>query len=103
MGETLTHALKREIIEETSLNVEVGGLIRLLDRIVHDRQKRVQYHYVIVDYWGWMVSGKLSPASDVSDARFVTLNQLKKMGVHHLVEETVHTAIEMRTTRADGK
>ena len=103
LGETLTHALKREIIEETSLNIEVGGLIRLLDRIVHDRQKRVQYHYVIVDYWGWMVSGKLSPASDVSDARFVTPNQLKKMGVHHLVEETVHTAIGMRTTHADGK
>jgi len=103
LGETLTFALKREILEETSLNIEVGGLVRLLDRIVHDRQKRVQYHYVIADYWGWTVSGKLSPGSDVSDARFVTLNQLKKMGVHHLVEETVHTAIGMRTTRADGK
>ena len=52
LGETLTHALKREILEEASINIEVGGLIRLLDRIVHDRQKRVQYHYVIVDKWG---------------------------------------------------
>ena len=103
LGETLTHALKREILEEASINIEVGGLVRLLDRIVHDRQKRVQYHYVIVDYWGWMVSGKLSPGSDVSDARFVTLNQLKKMGVHHLVEETVRMAIGMRTSRVDGK
>jgi ADP-ribose pyrophosphatase YjhB (NUDIX family) len=103
LGETLTHALKREILEEASINIEVGGLVRLLDRIVHDPQKRVQYHYVIVDYWGWMISGKLSPGSDVSDARFVTLNQLKKMGVHHLVAETVHTAVGMRTSQADEK
>jgi ADP-ribose pyrophosphatase YjhB (NUDIX family) len=103
LGETLTHALIREILEEVSIDIEVGGLVRLLDRIIHDRQKRVQYHYVIADYWGWMVSGKLSPGSDVSDARFVTLNQLKKMGVHNLVLETVHTAVVMRTDRDDGK
>jgi mutator protein MutT len=102
LGETLTHALKREIREEVSIKIEVGGLVRLLDRIVHDQQKRVQYHYVIVDYWGWLISGKTSPASDVSDARFVTLSKLKNMGVHQLVEETIGMAIEMRTSQVGG-
>ena len=101
LGETLTHALKREILEEVSLDIEVGGLVRVLDRIVHDQQKRVQYHYVIVDYWGWAVSGTLRPASDVSDARFVTLDQLKKMAVHQLVEETVRMAMGMKTPPVD--
>ena len=98
-GETLTDALKREILEEVSINIEIGGLVRLLERIFHDRKKRVQYHYVIADYWGWMISGDLRPESDVSDARFVTLSQLKNMGTDHLVEETVRMAIGMRTSR----
>lgn len=102
LGETLTDALKREMLEEVSINIELGGLVRLLDRILHDREKRVQYHYVIVDYWGWMISGKLRPASDVSDARFVTLSQLKNMGTDHLVEETIHMALGMRTSQAEG-
>lgn len=102
LGETLTDALKREMLEEVSINIELGGLVRLLDRILHDREKKVQYHYVIVDYWGWMISGKLRPASDVSDARFVTLSQLKNMGTDHLVEETIRMALGMRTSQAEG-
>jgi 8-oxo-dGTP diphosphatase len=102
LGETLTDALKREILEEVSINIEIGGLVRLLERIFHDREKRVQYHYVIADYWAWMISGKLRPESDVSDARFVTPNQLKKLGTHHLVEETIRMAIGMRIHRTTG-
>ena len=102
LGETLTDALKREILEEASINIEIGGLVRLLERIFHDREKRVQYHYVIADYWGWMLSGELKPESDVSDARFVRLSQFKEMGADHLVEETVRMAIGMRTSQVKG-
>ena len=102
LGETLTDALKREMLEEASINIELGGLVRLLDRILHEREKRVQYHYVIADYWGWMISGKLRPASEVSDARFVTSSRLKNMGTDHLVEETIRMALGLRTSQAEG-
>jgi ADP-ribose pyrophosphatase YjhB (NUDIX family) len=52
LGEKLVDALKREILEEIGIEIEVGGLVRVLDRIVRDGKKRIQYHYVIVDYWG---------------------------------------------------
>lgn len=96
LGEALTDALRREIYEEVSINIEIGGLIRLLDRIVYDQDKRIRFHYVIADYWGWMVSGQPDPASDISDARFLSLKQVQTMGIHKEVEETILMAVKMR-------
>ncbi len=96
LGETLNEALKREIQEEVSIKIEIGGLVRVLDRIIYDQEKRIRFHYVIADYWGWMVSGEPHPASDISDARFVSLGQVQKMGVHKEVEETILMGFDMR-------
>ena len=96
LGETLTEALAREIAEEISIEIKIGGLVRVLDRIIHDREKRVKYHYVIVDYWGLMVSGQPVPATDVIDARLVKLSRLKEWGITSEVEETILMAEEMR-------
>ena len=101
LGETLIDALNREIYEEVSIKIKVGGFLRLLDRIVHDGEKRVQYHYIIADYWGWMVSGQPQAASDASDARFVDPNEVQKMGVHKEVEETILLAVEKKNHADD--
>ena len=101
VGETLIEALKREIYEEVSIKIEIGDLARVLDRIVYDQKRRVQFHYIIADYWGWVVSGQLKPGSDVSDARFVKLEEVKKMGISKEVEETIIMAIEMKDKNID--
>jgi len=98
VGETLEEALIREITEEVGIEIRIGGLARLLDRIIRDESQRVQYHFVIVDYWAEMVSGRPRPASDVSDVRFVSPDELMHMGVHRDVKETVCMAIEKRHT-----
>jgi ADP-ribose pyrophosphatase YjhB (NUDIX family) len=79
LGERLEEALKREIREEVSVEIGIGGLVRLLDRVVHDKKGNVQFHYVIADYWGWKVSGQPHAASDISDARFVSLKEARKL------------------------
>jgi 8-oxo-dGTP diphosphatase len=96
LGEKVVDALKREIEEEVGITVEIGGLVRVLDRIVYDQRKRVRFHYVIADYWGWRVAGELQPASDISDARFVPLTALGEMRVHPEVEETILMANKLR-------
>ncbi len=96
LGETLEEALKREINEEVSIEVGIGGLVRLLDRIVQDEKKRIRFHYVIADYWGWRISGEPRPESDISDACFVTLKQARGMGIHGEVEKTIRMAVKIR-------
>jgi ADP-ribose pyrophosphatase YjhB (NUDIX family) len=71
LGETLEAALVREVREETGLDVEVGPVIEVFDRITRDEDGRVRYHYVLVDYLCWPVAGHLKAGSDVDDAVLV--------------------------------
>ena len=102
LGETLHEALRREIFEEVSIEIEIGGLVRLLDRIVYDKEERIQFHYVIADYWGWLVSGQPQAGSDISDALFMEIDKFQKMGIHKEMEETIFMGIEMRDKNREG-
>jgi ADP-ribose pyrophosphatase YjhB (NUDIX family) len=102
LGERVVDALKREIREEIGIEIEVGGLIRVLDRILYDGEKRIRYHYVIVDYWGWRVSGEPQPGSDTSDICFVPLDEVHKKDIHREVLETILMAAELREKGSTG-
>ncbi|OFW16318.1 MAG: hypothetical protein A3F70_11490 [Acidobacteria bacterium RIFCSPLOWO2_12_FULL_67_14] len=71
IGETLEAGVTREMQEETGLDVEVGPVIEVFDRILLDEARRVRYHFVLVDYLCWPVGGDLRAGSDVDTAIFV--------------------------------
>lgn len=71
LGETLEAGVAREMQEETGLDVEVGPVIEVFDRILLDADRRVQYHFVLVDYLCRPIGGELRAGSDVDDAVFV--------------------------------
>ncbi len=70
LGEPLAEGVAREVREETGLEVEVLGLVELLDRIYREGA-RVRYHYVIADYLCRVVGGELRAGSDADAARWV--------------------------------
>lgn len=78
IGETLESCLVREMVEETGLEVSVGPVIEVFDRITRDDEGRVMYHFVLVDYLCWPIAGELSAGSDVADAKFVDPTELDR-------------------------
>jgi len=92
LGEGTLEALARELWEELSVKIAVGGLVGVFDKIFHDHKNRVQYHYVIVDYWGWLVEGTPHPASDVSEALLVPLDELEEFDADKDLKETIRKA-----------
>ena len=85
-GETLTAAVAREIREETGLEIEVGAIVEVLDRIRFDADGRVRFHYVLVDFMCRPVGGDLACASDAAEAAWCPRDELRTLGV---ADETI--------------
>ena len=94
-GETLEDSVAREMLEETGLEVEVGPVIEVFDRITHDERGEVLYHFVLVDYLCWPLGGELRASSDVADARFVDPSELPQYNLTVKANEVIARALEL--------
>jgi len=95
LGETLEHGVAREINEETGLEVRVGPMVEVFDRIMLDEEKRVRYHFVLVDYLCWPTGGRLEAGSDVDDARLVPVDRLPDFDLTKKAQSVIARALEL--------
>jgi 8-oxo-dGTP diphosphatase len=86
VGELVREAAVREAREETGLTVEPLELLGVYDRVLRDAERRVQYHYVLIDFLCRRVAGDVRAASDASEVRWFGREEL--MGLK-LAEDTV--------------
>lgn len=74
-GETTEEALKREVLEETGIEINIGKLAGVYDLIVrHD--DIILFHYVLIDYFATFAAGEIRAATDAVDCRWVPLEDL---------------------------
>jgi mutator protein MutT len=95
LGETLAEALAREVREETGLEVRVGPVVEVLDRVHRAPDGRIEYHFVLVDYLCAPAGGRLAAASDADSACWVRVDDLAP---YRLASETLAVIVKAGRT-----
>jgi len=91
-GESLTETCRREISEETGLDIQPLALVAVVERRIED------FHYVVIDFLAQLISSDNEmpiARTDVSDVRWVSMERLKEYELVPGLEEII-----IRTDRA---
>ena len=98
LGETLEAGLAREMLEETGFEVDVGPVVDVFDRILLDPERKVRYHYVLIDYLCRPVGGALTHGSDVAAAELVDPADLARYRLTPKATSVIEKAIAVART-----
>ncbi len=81
LGEKIQKAAVREAFEETGFKVKISKLAGIIDKIMVDNDGKIEYHYVLINYFVEQIEGDPNQApkaaDDALDAKFVPFDELK--------------------------
>jgi 8-oxo-dGTP diphosphatase len=80
-GELLEDALRREVREETGLEVDRLLLVEVFERIMRDATGAAEYHFVLMDYACRPAGGVLCAADDASRVAWFTEPDLANLRI----------------------
>ena len=81
VGESLEFAVRREIREETGLEIEPLRVFEIFERIMRDASGAPEYHYVLIDYVCRVTGGTLCAGDDVCRVEWRKLEELKSLQI----------------------
>jgi len=77
-GETIEEGIKREVKEETQLEIDLVAPLRPFEKIVKSNGK-VSLHVIYIDYLARVTGGELKVGSDIGEAVWVEKERISQM------------------------
>jgi 8-oxo-dGTP diphosphatase len=73
--------VRREVREETGLEIEPLGVIEIFERIMRDEAGAPEYHYVLIDYVCRVTGGTLQAGDEVGGVQWTERGDLSKLQI----------------------
>jgi 8-oxo-dGTP diphosphatase len=102
VGETLFTGVRRELLEETGIEVRVGELIEVFERINLDDSGQTRYHFVVLDYLCEAVQCEARAGSDVTDIAWAAATELAGYSLSETATRVILKAFEMARERKNA-
>ena len=93
LGEPVLETARREVWEETGVEIDICGFVDVIDFIDAD------FHYTLLDYAAGWLSGDVRPGGDVLDARWVPLADLADYDLWEETQRVIAKARDLRDAR----
>ena len=101
LGERLAAGAHREVLEETGIEADIRDVVGTFEPIQLDDQDRIEYHYVVIDFWARYVAGDARAEDDANDVAWVSMDELERYALTPETRTVVLAAYEAWT--ADGE
>lgn len=79
LGETVADGIRREIAEEAGIEIDLLGLVEVIDSVHRDADGRVLYHYTIIDYAARWTAGEAVAGDDAAAVAWVDPAELHRL------------------------
>lgn len=102
LGETVHEAAARELKEETGLDVEILGLVDVVDSIRRDDDGDVAFHFTLVDVVAEWRAGEATAGDDVPAVKWVKFAHIDQYDLREATVRVIRQAHEMRRRKRTG-
>jgi ADP-ribose pyrophosphatase len=81
LGETVREAAEREILEETGISIRAKEAFYIFDFIDRDKEDKIKYHYVIVDFLADYLGGEPRASDDAIEVRWLAPEDIAGLAI----------------------
>jgi ADP-ribose pyrophosphatase YjhB (NUDIX family) len=103
LGEKLVDGVRREVMEECAIEIEVGGLVAAFEPLQHDEDGRIEYHYVVLDYWARHISGTPVAQDDAADVTWIRMDDLDRFPLADDTRAVIRDAYAAWRAESEGR
>lgn len=101
LGETVAEAARREVHEETGLDVAVQDVVAVVDLIERDEDGRVRFHYTLIDVLAEWRAGEAQAGDDAAEIAWAALDELSRYALWSETERVIRLSAGRRREQPD--